>query len=131
MDPAHDSLVRLPTVSGRGFYQFRVDAFGQVQLERGSYGQDGEPLPLVDHYASFRPNEDRGGEAIRLLMERVHQLEAFFEAVRKLSITRYAHGRLEGFIERGDVEDETETAWELVSQMIEEADAAEDKGEFQ
>lgn len=95
------------------FIERNISAHKMVDIEQASRGFLGEG----HHYLRF---EGKGLKAISLLMERTKQLEQFFEAMCKLSITSMRDGSLEAFIEREDVDDEFYDAYELVAQMIEE-----------
>lgn len=113
-------IVTVPTGASTE-YQFRQTATGGVEVWSGSR-RDNE-FGLGHHYCDF---DGKGKTAILRLMEDNKKYKEFFEAARKVSITDYHGGRLTGFIERDDAdEDDTEAAYELISNMIEEADREE------
>lgn len=121
-------IVRVPATPGR-FYEFRKLTSGAgVDIHTGSNGRENSDFYFGMH------SSDKGCKAICYAVERLHQLEQFFEAARKLSVTRAHDDVFDGFIDEDLCDDEsyqgqisTEAAWELVGTMIEEANAAEEK----
>lgn len=100
----------------RSFYTLERSGLGLVTIEQGRGGR-------TTHYADL---PERGQTAISHFMDQYERYERFFEAVRKISITEYHSGRLNGFIERHDADDDFADAYELVAEMIEEADRKEE-----
>jgi len=86
-------------------------------------GPDTEDARLSD-YCVF---EGKGATAIQRLMERVAELEQFVEDVEMLAVTDYHTGRLTQFLEREDVEEEHDDAYERVAEVIERRRREEDR----
>lgn len=111
-----DSLKITVETGLRSFYTLYRSGLGLVTIEQG-WGE------RTSHYADL---PERGQTAISHFMDQYERYRQFFEAARKISITEYHSGRLDGFIERQDADDEQVDAYELVAEMIEEADRKEE-----
>lgn len=113
--------VRVPTNDTR-FYDFNVNSFGHLTIETGNtLREDGQTA----EYASFIPGTNKGAQALVYLVEDVARYRAFFEAVRKISVTNAETDVFDGFIDEAILDEgEQEEAWELIGEMIEEANRA-------
>jgi len=105
------TFVRVPT--GRNTdYLFKSEA-GGVVVSSGQRGCDDRD---AQYYHDFH---GRGTTAIRRLIEAYDVATRLVEGVRKLAQLDL-HGRLLGFAEVGDMDDEQQAAFEQVADAIEE-----------
>lgn len=88
-----------------------------VVVETAARGFDG-------HGDFYHQIDGKGGTAIIRLMEEYTELKKFFDAARQISLADLYGGKVTAFTERGDADEgDEEEAWEIVAQMIEEANA--------